>query len=184
MLLKDGLMSSVIKMLYNVENKTPQILVRPQAWFRKNEAKVWHGGEKIKVRSDAWASFFLKIDLLTLLNSTIPLYKSDFFWTRPPLKIKTDQPHPHDYSTHRQTPSTDNERAHWRTLPSTLSPCFAKATQSIKLDLLITVSKKPPGITSLWIQRWSPNLFSARAFQDFSLYQVDFHTLNSENQKY
>ena len=30
----------------------------------KNEAKVRHGGEKIKVRSDAGASFYLKIDLL------------------------------------------------------------------------------------------------------------------------
>ncbi len=46
-------------------------LKRPQAWFRKNEANVWHWGKKIKVRCDAWASFFLKIDMLTLLNLSI-----------------------------------------------------------------------------------------------------------------
>ena len=81
-------------------------------------------------------------------------------------ELKVDRPHPCNYSTHRQTPWTDNEscllcaalgkaeplistaarrkfdqteelgqtdgQTGGRTLPSVLSPCFAKATRSIK----------------------------------------------------
>ena len=62
------------------------------------------------------------------------------------IKLKANRPHPRDYSTHRQRPWTDNDssrkdrhtypqtdgRTDGRMLPSALSPCFAKATRSIK----------------------------------------------------
>ena len=90
-------------------------------------------------------------------------------------KLKTNRPHPPDYSTHRQTPSTDNEssllcaalgkaeplistaacrktgelgqtdkQTDGRTLPSALSPCFAKATWAIISRQCLYVSRSLP----------------------------------------
>ncbi len=65
------------------------------------------------------------------------------FWDvdKKKVKLKADRPHPRDYSTHRQTPWTDNDssllfaaqtnkQTNKRTLPSALSPCFAVDNKS------------------------------------------------------
>ena len=46
---------TVPPMVFYLQSCMVILYCRPSS--EKNEAKVWHGGQKIKVRSDAWASF-------------------------------------------------------------------------------------------------------------------------------